>query len=656
MGVHRRIISVMGGMTLIICAASAANGEATDVEAILNGTGKRIEAIFQSDSGKPLVRAKKQPPLKPNRGPYTRAYSYSIMAYAARCYHLGENLKSADAAIEENAQYYLDNPKGIHDRDSFHWHGEIVLRLIEMYGGKGTAHAGRMSAKTEKLALEPIWQYASKAWIEKAACDKKSIWHQYGSENHHAMDFTINWHFAKIAKDRPDFRDRKYLDGSTVEQQFKAWSKYVVAYCQSRARKSLCAEMRSDGYNSTLIKGFYNFYDFGGPKVKAASGLFLDLYFAYWAEEQIGGHMGGGASRLKGTNAFKQGRTGKNANLAWYYFGIGKAPDHVSGHDIGALLSSYRPPAVVADIALDAKGRGTYEIRHRAQGLAKRGNSFPVATAKAPPTKLNIDGGGIVRYSYCDPSFIIGTPMVEARPLNDWAGISSQNRWQGVIFPVEGDPRIVPIVRPRDNRVCFNSFWSVQSKGSLISQKLKGHKGAAEMIVWITSEGLSNPIEQDDMVFLESEGAFAVIRIPTGGYKWRQEAYELTKETGGRSRASGGRILSLNKEFAPVILEVMSKPEAGDLNSFIKKVKATRPVMKGKQLEFRTIYGDLLTLDTSQKSVPTINGKPVNYAPAQVYDSPFLQSVYDSGVVTITKGKRKRVLDFNKLTASDSKH
>ena len=44
---------------------------------------------------------------------------------------------------------------------------------------------------------------------------------------------------------------------------------------------------------------------------------------------------------------------------------------------------------------------------------------------------------------------------------------------------------------------------------------------------------------------------------------------------------------------------------------------------------------------------PTINGAPINYAPARALDSPFLQSDWNSGVVTLRKGARTVVLNFN---------
>jgi hypothetical protein len=71
--------------------------------------------------------------------------------------------------------------------------------------------------------------------------------------------------------------------------------------------------------------------------------------------------------------------------------------------------------------------------------------------------------------------------------------------------------------------------------------------------------------------------------------------------------------------------------------------------MKGALLVYKTIYGDRLTFDTSQKQTPSINGKPVDYAPPKVLESPFLNADYDKGVITIQKGEQKKILDFTQL-------
>ena len=603
--------------------------EGGNPEEVLAGFDRRVDQMFRSEAGKPLVRARKHKPLKDGRGNYVRGYSYSVVGFAARCLYLGEMLDDANAALIENAQHYLDNPKDINDRDSFHWHAEMVLRLIELYGTKGARHAGRLTKETEALVLKPIWRYAkNNSKIAEAEVEKSETWYVHESENHHAMRFTLCWHFAKLARDRQEYKNLKYSDGGSAAEHYLAWNKYIAAYCRERACKGMFIEMMNDGYNSTLVKGIYNFYDFGEPQVRLAAGQLLDLYFAYWAQEQIDGVQGGGRSRIYFHKALRHNPATEGARLPWFYFGMG-APARILCPSLNAALSGYRPPAVVADIALDSEGRGRYEVRQRPLGLARKG------FYRNPDYRLRTDVGGILRYSYCDPAFIIGTAMTEARPMKDWTLISSQNRWQGVIFAGDKQARIVPVVRPKDNRVAFNGQWSVQSKGSLITQKLKTNKGAAEMIVWISRQGLGDPVEADGLVFVEARGAYAAIRVVKGGFKWV------------RDKSPKGSRMVLEQEYAPVIIEVMAKTDVKSFDEFKAKAKACVMRMNGPVLKYKTIYGDQLTFHTDYKQAPSINGEAVDYSPSKAFESPFLNSDWNSGVVRIRKGNRQKVLNFN---------
>ncbi len=600
-------------------------------EQVLAGADQRVEAMFRAEAGHPLVRAKKQPPLAKGRGNYVRAYSYSIMAFAARCFYLNEMVDEANAALVENARHYMDNPKDINDRDSFHWHAEIVARFIEMYGVNGGTHAGLLTEQTEQEVLKPLFEYAKQfSTPERQEHQQSQTWHVYESENHHAMGFTVCWHFARLARNRPEYRDLRY-NGATAAEHYKAWNEYFIAYCRERAKKGMFIEMMSAGYNSTLLKGVYNFYDFGEPEVRRSAGMLLDLYFAYWAQEQIDGIAGGGQSRVY----FPKGLEGRRRPLEWYYFGIGKPPE-VDGHDVNAALSDYRPPAVVADIALDVRGRGRYEVRQRPQGLGTTGNRNPY--------RMRTDGGGILRYTFCDPAFILGTPMTLALPDADWAAISSQNRWQGAVFAGHPNARIVPAVRPKDDRTTYNAFWSVQHKGTLVTQRTRFDGPSGPMIVYISQEGLGEPVEEEGVVFVEAQGAYAAIRVAGGDYTWLPEA-DSVKD------APAHKVLVPKDMYAPVILEVMSKNDIASFDAFKAKVKQCAIKMEGSVLSYASVYGDVLTLDTSYKQTPTINGTPVDYAPKKAFDSPFLNSEYDSGVVMISKGERKVVLDFNKPTA-----
>ena len=622
-------------------------GRAQSPKAAVAGFEQRVESVFRAGAGKPLKRAKKRPPLAPGRGNYVRAYSFSMVEFAARCFYLNEMLDEANAALVENAQHYLDNPKDINDRDSFHWHADIVMRLIEMYGTNGTKHAGRLTRETEELCLKPIWEYARQcSWLGKAEYRKSKTWSIYGSENHHAMDFTVCWQFAKIAKDRPEYRDRKFDDRATAAEHYRAWNDYFVVYCRERARKGPCVEMMCPSYNSVWLKGFYSFFDFGDERVRHSAEMLIDLYFAYWAQEQINGVAGGGKSRVRRMKGFTPNRDGI-PSLAALYFGIGDLPETLLGK-LNAALSDYRPPALVADIAIGARNDGPYEVLQRAQGLGTQRKTHHTASGVKQPSTLRTDGGGILRYSYCNPAFTMGTLMTEARPLEDWVSISTQARWQGVIFAGQPSARIVPIVvEAKAGRDVLNGQWSVQSKGSLITQKLKYNKGGGEMIVWMPREGLAAPVREDELVFVEAEGAYAAIRVVRSEFQIVEDSLTTLSAEGSTRTAPPGIMVVPEDEFAPVVVEVMARDELTDFDEFKRRVKACMVKMKEAVVVCETIYGDRLTLDTSYREVPTINGKSVDYAPPKVLESPFLNSDYNSGVVTIRKGDLCKVLDFN---------
>ena len=642
-------VSFMKSVGIILVVAGIF-GQSTNAQNTPGSSFKqRVDEYFQSEAGKPLERAAKQPPLRKGSGNYTRAYSFSIVAFASRCFYLGEMLDEANAALVENARQYLDNPKDIIDRDSFHWHADIVMRLIDMYGPDGTAHPGRLKAGTVTICLEPISIYVkTSSKYNRPDHAETKTWAFHSTENHHAMDFTLQWHFSKLAKDRPEYKDLKLADGSTLAEYYRAWSNYIVTYCRERAKKGPCVEVMCVGYNSVLLKGFYNFRDFGEPEVRRSAGMFLDLYWAYWAQEQLLGVDGGGKTRIRGVKGFSHSVQGIAA-LGWCYFGIGTKPDSFTG-EINALLSDYEPPEVVALIARGARDKGPYEVRQRAQGLGKQGNESAVMSESMTPNRFRTDGGGIVRYTYCDPSFTIGTLMTEARPLEDWVHISAQSRWQGVIFADNPKARIVPVVRPAGQaKDVMNGQWSVQSKGTLITQKLKGNKAGGPMIVWMPEEGIGTPIRERDLVFVETEGAYSVIRVVGSGFKLVNKSVSNPSLEGPIRTSPPGHVVIPDDEFAPVILEVVAKTTAKSFEAFKSVARSLQPVINGGVLEYESLYGDRLTFDSSYRSIPTINGQPVNYAPDKVFDSPFLVSQYDSGVITIQKGELRKVLDFNGL-------
>jgi hypothetical protein len=605
-----------------------------DFNAIRDGFAARAAAIFAAEKGQPLHRAGKRAPLSPGRAGFVRAYSFSLVEFAARCLWLDELNAEANAALQENADSYLAQPREIYDKDNFHWHSEALLRLVELFGPAGSRRPGSLTAETEKKILETVWFYCRRRaavaqtheHLAEADDAISHTWYVKESENHHVQSFTTLWHFAQLARRRADFRDRRYDDGRLAADHCADWTRYAKLYFLERARKGLFIEMMSPAYNATLLKGVFNFHDFAeDPELRRRAGLFLDLYFAYWGQEQIDGVAGGGKARIYSDVAPRP------LGLGHLFFGVGPVPA-LQSELLTALTTTWRPSLVVVDLVCDRPGRGTYEVTQRPLGLAANTAHY------APPNyHLRTDYGGIVRYSYCTPEFILGTAMSEARPETDWTMISSQNRRQGALFA--GEP--LAIISPqceatRDHRA-YNMQWSVQRRGTLITQKLRTAKGAGAARIWFSGAGLAAPTVERGWVFTASAGAHAAVKVVRGGTRWEEVAGPVP-----------GRWLYCDDEYSPVILEVAPRHRYASPAAFRAAVGEHRlDSTPGQPLRFRGLDGDTFTFFADYSAPPRINDVPLDYAPAHAFASPFLESVWNSGLVHLRKGPRHLTLDFN---------
>jgi hypothetical protein len=107
--------------------------------------------------------------------------------------------------------------------------------------------------------------------------------------------------------------------------------------------------------------------------------------------------------------------------------------------------------------------------------------------------------------------------------------------------------------------------------------------------------------------------------------------------------------LNCQSQFTPVILEVAQKRDYPDFATFQKTILANPLSWQNKKLDYRSVfYKTQLTLFADYAKPPQVNGASVNYNPRKAYDSPFIQSDFGTGIVTIRKGNRELVLDFTK--------
>ena len=64
-------------------------------------------------------------------------------------------------------------------------------------------------------------------------------------------------------------------------------------------------------------------------------------------------------------------------------------------------------------------------------------------------------------------------------------------------------------------------------------------------------------------------------------------------------------------------------------------------------LDYTAANGTHFTMYSDTTKAPKVNGQPPNYAPANVFNSPFMQSVWGSGKITIKRGAQSATYDFS---------
>jgi len=592
-------------------------------------TQQRRLDFFAKDSGKPLERA----PIKKDwnkRGDFTRHYAQSIVLFSMRACELNEQLDEANDALQELCQYHLDRPQTFFEVHSFPSACDALARLYIFYGPRGTKAPNRLSAETCAVLEKTMWEWANeKADIEDAELEQSKTWWITDSENHHAQHFTTCWAFSKILRNVPDYKDKPFKDGHLPAEHYEAWTTYLKEYLRQRACKGTFVEIDSTSYATATLKSMVNFYDFSDdPVLKKRAGQMLELYWALWAEEQIDAVTGGAQARSYSTAVVRGG--GFLRRAAWYVIGSGDQ-EFVHTTMLPYVTSTWQVPDIVLQITARRPVHEPYEIRQRRMGLARKGYS------RSPHYRLKTDFGGILRYTYCTPDFIMGSLMIEARPTSDWAAISSQNRWAGVIFSGDPDARVFPAPYNAKGSSIYNGFWSVQSKGTMISQQLsrqiRGKGRTEQWRVFFSKAGLSVPVQKGSWIFAEAKNSYVAVHVVKGSASFEQVKF--------------GRWLVCKDQMTPVIIEAARKSDYADYFAFQKAAMAKPLSLERSILSYKTLAGDELTFYTDQSRLPKINYITVDLAPDLVFDSPFVRSKWNSGIVTIKYGQDQKTLNFN---------
>ena len=153
------------------------------------------------------------------------------------------------------------------------------------------------------------------------------------------------------------------------------------------------------------------------------------------------------------------------------------------------------------------------------------------------------------------------------------------------------------------------------------------------MRMWISKAGLGNWVERKGWIFVESGGAYVALRCVGDGYTIQEE--------------KGGYWVVGNNSYSPFVVEVSLKDKFISYADFQRQIESRKCTIEGNKVIYNSLTDDVLTIPLDYKGLPTVNGCEIDVTPTWGMNSPFVKSVFDSGIVTVEKDGKSLVLNFN---------
>ncbi len=574
---------------------------------------------------------------------------------------------------------------------------QIAYHLYYAFGSKGQHFPGRLYPETERALLELLWEKTkNKNDIHLA---RQSTWWMVGSENHDIVSKVSNLLSSQIFMNEPDFKDRVYPDLGTgageqywfhhmygedrlpgphgraknkdgkaykAADHYEVWVAYFENYFTERAKKGFFLEMGSYSYMAVTVSYLTDIYDLCEDEhLKQKAEHFLDVVWADWAQEQLQGVRGGAKTREK------DGRRWKDAMYGFARFYSGGEGES-STHMFAQLLSEYEWKPFIWHLALDREGRGEYASIRRQPGEEESIMPRPMGTERS---LLCDTESRFVRYSWITPDYIMGCQM--DYPLAVHSHLSIQNRWQGITFKGDKGQRVFPTPLKLNNSgelVPYGDGYTrcVQEGSVMIVQQSRGFtvlnpdwypakdRAGLDYGVYF-GNNLDNKIEKGGWIFVEHGDAFLAVKPVMGEYAEGWTILQDEATPGYYSEiiedsyewSPNGEWIHIKDKYAGVIFEASRREHYSTIEEFIdailkNPIALEKTVVPGFHiLKYTSLNGTDFYFNLANNEIPMVDGESIDYSPDKVFDSPFVSSEYNSGVVKLSSKESQVQLDFN---------
>ena len=538
-------------------------------------------------------------------GSGSRSYVYSALCKL----YSGRDVKKANLLLSDEKIVSVSSKEEFEQSPfQLYWSMPAYIKIYSLFNSQnGKRTPGLIEADTEKQMENVMWSFVQSYYDNLFTDDPCRI---ADSENHDILKKTSVYLAVQCLKNKDDYTILP--DGKTIDEFLKFAEEYFDKWLTERAKIGLLVE-GSENYRTITLEGIYNLMDLSENHiVRNKAKMFADVLWIEYATESLNGIRGGGKTRV-------YNRAGEADNgFLWFamlgsiYFGLNK--EYNPSPIVSVLASDYRPPEIAEQII---NGRTeSFEFIKTIPGCGKTEN------VEGNPVYILDTEKKVMSYQYITPDYIAGTLFEENE--KELILLSSQNRWQGVIFADGFNNRLYPYTDTSAST--HNNFFSVQN-GPLMMFRKNSDIGV-ESGIYISGFG----------------GVFAEDDFENGWFFGKFEnAYYGIKPLNGSLYSKNGKLL-LTESNSPFVIHIGCEMEDGSFVTFKNRVKNNSFFAGGNNAYYHDVKWGEISLGENTR---LINGKALDYNPPFVMDSPYMKSEKGSGIYDVTFDGKRIIYDFN---------
>lgn len=495
----------------------------------------------------------------------------------------------------------------------------------------------------QAIRLVPLFYECYDALDEKAkeAMERfflrRNFFSIYGSENHSLMNRVSRYLAAQF-----------YMDKNVLFEQFeisepkKIYEKdgiYLDEFLDFRI-KCGWGEFDSYGYALEILLILNVLYEYTkDDMLKKKTGMVLDIILLDMICDSCNGLYGGAHGRVYPAATLNTKESGMFAAYC-YYFGMKCGVDEKEINvPLSFILSGYEPSAIVYDIEKNRKY--PYENKERKNlhsCSAWSGEEICRETIEELwPYSVN-------KYTYVDERYIIGSVNWQDKypkgSQDAWYAHHQQHEWELTLYG--GTDRKIfshhpgePGYHKQHNRWtgdlgCCCSTHYTNSNTAISLYNITKPEEFDYINAYLPLDIFSEVVREDKYIFLKYQGLYISVYFSAG--------YRVNNE----DEYAGKELISEGRKHA-VVLRVEYEEKYASMQEFIDDIHSKNIVFdeENMTLEFDSVF---VSYDGNGE-MGKINTYPYEY----LYDSPYMKSVWNSGIIELKVEKSRCIYDFNNL-------